>query len=441
MFDGFKIMVTVYAVVQRIALNPLFEFIVEVDDTTGEMVRKLAKYKGIEIIIIYATKQKDGTYKSLEYPKAIIKGSLHKFYNEGKHNYDNFNRNQLRQSIINLELIFGCEVLDAKIENVEFSVNIIPPIATTSLMNKISMYGRTPFKDGRFKNSDYKEVILQHYYVKIYDKGLQNYLHQNILRVEYKSKRMKPLNDIGLYCFGDLLKDEIYANLGRKLIDMWQKVLILDDSIRVDELTPKQQMDLNKWLNPNNWNKLTNHSNKKKFNQELERYKKVVANHSDNLHEQTRLLINKKWEKLTTIPKPKKVDLGKINDLCIVLKLPYSDIRCKVTNLPIGMQKESQFLCRSGIRFYYENYSGIYKYYLHVRLSEKQKLKSLTAQFDEIAHSVRNEYFNKIHNTRRGIKKLFCEPGLFDNMQLIEKEKLVLAGFLVNINKIQQYGI
>ena len=99
-----------------------------------------------------------------------------------------------------------------------------------------------------------------------------------------------------------------------------------------------------------------------------------------------------------------------------------------MTNLPIGMQKESEFLCRSGIRFYYENYSGIWKYYLLPRLSEKQKLKSLTAQFDEIAHSIRNEYNNQKHNTRRGIKKLMCEPGLFDTIQLIDKEKLMIAG-------------
>lgn len=417
MIDGIKILIIDRLVVGRMAANPLFNFIIDIDEATGGIVRKSAKYKGLEVII---------------YPsgKAIVKGSLHKFYNEGKHNHNEFNRNMLRQSIINLELIFGCEILETKIEHIEFGVNVRPPISTRKLMQKIIMYSRESFKDGTFADSDFKEVDLQQFYIKAYDKGRQYKQHEPIFRFEYKAKKMQPLNDIGLYCLGDLLKDETYAKLGRILNGKWNRMLIIDDSIRADELTPKQANDLRDWLNPMYWYKLTSSANPKKFNQELDRYKKVVVNHSDNVHEQTRLLIMKKWEKLTTIPKPKKLVLGNITHLYKGLILPYSDIRCKVTNLPIEMQKDgSVFLGESGAKFYYENHSGIYKYYLKPCIRDEWQNSPLTVQFEKIAHSIRNKQFNKIHNTRRSINKLIGAPSLFDNMQMIDKEKLMIAGY------------
>jgi len=111
---------------------------------------------------------------------------------------------------------------------------------------------------------------------------------------------------------------------------------------------------------------------------------------------------------------------------------PLLEKQCLVTGLDISMQKiTSKFMSISGIKFYKKNYPEIYKE-LKKRLSDKWKNESLEIRFKEIAHSIRNEYFNKLNNsrnnTKRSINKILSMPSLFDNRLLIDKRKLQIAG-------------
>jgi hypothetical protein len=103
---------------------------------------------------------------------------------------------------------------------------------------------------------------------------------------------------------------------------------------------------------------------------------------------------------------------------------------CKVTGLDISMQKEtSEFLCTTGVKYYYENKPKTYKE-LEKRLSQRWKDKPLKIQFQEIAHSIRNEYFNQKNNTRRSIENIYQEKTLplFDKATYISEEKKRIAG-------------
>lgn len=104
--------------------------------------------------------------------------------------------------------------------------------------------------------------------------------------------------------------------------------------------------------------------------------------------------------------------------------------RCPVTGLDISMQaKFTKFLTASGVEWYYMNEREIYYQFLSVRLSPESLNKDMKTQYKQIAHSIRNVESNKRNNTKRAIQKLLDDKNcLFNNLQLIDKNKLKQAG-------------
>ncbi len=104
--------------------------------------------------------------------------------------------------------------------------------------------------------------------------------------------------------------------------------------------------------------------------------------------------------------------------------------RCPVTGLDISMQSEkTKFITTAGIKWYYKNEIEIYYQFLATRLSGNFKKKDLKTQFKIIAHSIRNAESNPRNNTKRAIQKLLDDKNsLFNNLQLIDKNKLQEAG-------------
>ena len=119
----------------------------------------------------------------------------------------------------------------------------------------------------------------------------------------------------------------------------------------------------------------------------------------------------------------------------IGLNIAKTSKLCLITGLPIDMQKEeSKFLCTSGVRYYYNNHKEIYLKLLFTRLNKKWHNSTLKKQFEEIHHSIRNEYYNPINNAKivenkikEKINRLIETPSLFDNSLLIAKDKLKIA--------------
>ncbi len=86
-----------------------------------------------------------------------------------------------------------------------------------------------------------------------------------------------------------------------------------------------------------------------------------------------------------------------------------SDIEQKSTaytsSLDIGI-KQGSYLNSHGVEYYYEKNREVYNQILEPRLSKRWKSKSLTVQFREIAHSIRND------GQYLGLGK--CQPQDFD---------------------------
>ncbi len=102
-----------------------------------------------------------------------ISGSLHKYFNDGKHNFNQFNKRDLFSTIHTLGKELDLDLLQFKISGIEFGVNILPPISSREIIDYSLMYKGRPF-ESKYHNDEvnYKQVELCQYKVKLYDKRL-----------------------------------------------------------------------------------------------------------------------------------------------------------------------------------------------------------------------------------------------------------------------------
>src|SRR5665647_804712 len=435
MIDGTKLKIIDSNFALQLLSSPNFEFILEVKEKTGEINQcKTAKYKNVTIRV----------YDS---GLVLITSSLHKYKNNGEHNFDNFYLYEVFEVIGEWQKLFGFDLTTVKIENIEFGVNITPPVPTKEIIKSIVSHKREQFKQLSLPNSDYKECKHQQFIVKIYDKAKQYNQPNQILRIESKFLKMAELNSAGIYYLSDLLKPDIYVVLGRILNDTWKEVLFIDQTVCVEKLTLKQREDVKDWRNPLYWQELTGHRIKKKFNTEKVRYQKIVHEHSENIQAQISNLISEKWEKLTDNSDPfrtekrekltdflngKKTETGKINPLYNEILFPNNENRCIVTLLIFRNQRPgTKYLSEKGIKWYCENEPETYEKRLKSLLSVKWLLLHIGEPekvfFNEIYHQIRNKGLDPKHNLKRDLLNLKNKgPKLFATIDLLPPEKLRL---------------
>ena len=102
---------------------------------------------------------------------------------------------------------------------------------------------------------------------------------------------------------------------------------------------------------------------------------------------------------------------------------------CMVTGINISMQKSgSKFLGISGIRQLKKTDPEGCEKLKNQRLNSKWLIYPLDIQIREIAHSIRNEFYNPKNNTKKSILKINEDPVLFDNWSLISQDKRQIAG-------------
>lgn len=435
--------------------NKNLEFKTYVSERTGEINKNrfIAEYKNLTFQIV------NNQYVSLS-------GSIHKFNNKGVHNYNDFNLYDLFRAIKELYVKFKINPFLTPLNNIEFAVNIIVPFKPKTFIktNVISHKG-TPASIKTFKGNGYlKEFEHSQYYIKVYDKGMPFNRPDNIFRFEIKVIKMEYLQKIGIKTLADLLNTEKLQNLGNKLNSVFNELLIIDKA-NTKNFTLKEKEIYQNGINPMFWERLKPHSKendyirlRSKYNRENEKFKNLINKYNLNkTQRELSKLITTKWNDLLKIDMEKRYKLTTFLNECFqrktvqidqyftnekkteTVQIDTSNIasnctdnikKCKVTNLDISMQKENSiFLCVSGIEFYQIYFPEIYRE-LEKRLSKKWRNITIDKRNIEIAHSIRNEHFNKIHNIKRSIKKITSYPSIFNNFDLIDKRKLEIAGLI-----------
>lgn len=480
MIDGIK--ARLRSDLDKIRRNPRLEFKGTHSTKTGEvdlMKPPVALYKGLELV-------DNDSYIE-------IKGSVHKFFNEGKHNYNDFSISDLHQALLQIQDELDVNLYNIQLVNIEVGLNLHTKDSPGTILNSFILHRGQRFQQRKLYNMHFKECIHSQYYIKVYDKGLQYSVNGNILRCEIKFRKMEKPNEMGIRVLSDLMDINKIAKLSDLLYRVLGEILIGNITITPTGLSKKDRELFYRGHNPDYWASINPNSGdypggsmdvefkrlQKIYERRFKRFKlllsKCGANH---LHEQLlndikgkaiQLLSSSCSVEVSPYPdtenqgkltgpdeclchasrfeafqktgetdlinlegnnKNKNANAGEIDRLLYSVKSRQSKNQqknCPITGLNISMQKENSiFLCTSGIVFYKEYYPEIYSDLLK-RLSPRWSNCNEKVQIREIHHSIRNQYFNPLNQTRKKIEKLFRYPSLFDQRSLIRTDSHKVA--------------
>ena len=198
------------------------------------------------------------------FPSGYIElaGSLHKYYNDGKHNYNQFGRKEAEIALKRLIEATGLELPYFKVDSVEVGVNLMTPIPSDDIINNALMYKRRPFEAKYCSDEgNYRQATLSEYWVKLYNKRLhyekQGYdIGYEILRFELKINKMRMLAKFRVFTLEDLLIsiEQIAKDM---LPKAWKEVLLYDPTM--NKQTKEKTI---KYANVNFWRGIAGKNNR-----------------------------------------------------------------------------------------------------------------------------------------------------------------------------------
>ena len=258
---------------QKLIENP---YLAEYWDTTvhnsdGRYKYELAEYFGLKFRI--------------KNEKVRLQGSVHKYRNAGRHNYDDFRAVDVAEVVQELSEHLEIDTSTTLLNNIEFGVNVVLPFRVNVVLNNLIVFKGEPFMKVVEDKMSYYQCKKTQFIIKIYDKGKQHNLPDNVLRFEIKVMRMQYLETKGikLRYLSDLLNMDIYEPLGNILIEVFEGILFGDNTINESNLTAKKLETYLRGNNPTTWKPQKGETERKRlyrlemsFKSILERYRTGV---------------------------------------------------------------------------------------------------------------------------------------------------------------------
>lgn len=376
--------------------NSLLDFYDNINLSTGQL--KTTNKNGNKV-----TPSKNASYNGLEFKiydtgTVTLSGSLHKYWNNGAHNYNDFNFNAVLWVLKDLKEKFNIEPENCILKCLEIGINITPPIPTNDILDYSFLHKTLPFEYQ--KNSEegkYKQAQHSQYIVKLYNKALhylsKGFKIQNeILRFEIKYTKMQKLNEKGIFNLNNLVKYGL-DNFKSELLNEWKNVLFFDNTIQIDTLSAKTKTTLLEYSNQNYWTGLLNNKQTKNFRYHKNQLKKITFENSKRIQDLTTEIMSKKIDLLNT-------DTIQIDTLTIrskrIVSITSDNQICEVTNINISMQKnDSILLSHTGLKYYYKTDKKVFEQIKRKYLSKVWFNSNFETQIKEIAHNIRNTKSNQ----------------------------------------------
>lgn len=210
--------------------------------------------------VLLKTPYLQATYRGLSFKVfdsgyVEVTGSLHKYFNEGIHNHNDFNRENLISVLNDLKSRFGIDQKNTSIHSIEFGVNLYNLPYDTSLIVDHCLMHSTKFFEERYNSNKGKYIQAQHSQMtlKIYDKakqyrGMDLNVMDEILRIEIKVTRMEYLKKKGIRISSlwSLLTLD-YGRISEQLLKEWGKVLFYDFTSTLTSSSSLQYRDKIFW--------------------------------------------------------------------------------------------------------------------------------------------------------------------------------------------------
>ncbi|OWP85281.1 hypothetical protein BWK59_00650 [Flavobacterium davisii] len=243
-------------------------------------------------------------FKIFENKLVTLSGSLHKYWNDGLHNYNDFNQEAINVVLGELKVKFNISPQQCVIKCLEIGINLTLPLQTSEIINYCFLHKTKPFEHKYNSNKgNYKQCVHQHYVVKIYDKAKQfkskNYqIIDEIFRLEIKYKGIAKLKGKRISTLQDLLNYEL-SNFNADLLKEWDNILFYDNTTRINTLCKRDRGSIKNYSNPLYWVELLNNGQNENYKYHKKRFNKLIEKHSNNLKRLIRDEISLKVLELT----------------------------------------------------------------------------------------------------------------------------------------------
>tara|TARA_B110000046_G_scaffold120733_1_gene127388 strand:+ start:3440 stop:4309 length:870 start_codon:yes stop_codon:yes gene_type:complete len=164
-------------------------------------------------------------------------GSLHTFYNNGMHNYNDFNSKAFIIALNSLYLDLGIKPQNLYIIHLEWGYNIKPPVKTNYILDRLLQHksvnktvGIDCKIEGKYSQFKHSAKIL-----KIYNKGMHFKIGYEMLRVEIKQINWSEYRLKGITTLQDFIKADKTLFVD-ELLHQWKRTILYDIQ---DTLEPK----------------------------------------------------------------------------------------------------------------------------------------------------------------------------------------------------------
>lgn len=297
MIDFVKILVTGVSSVE-LELNPYLDFYDKINLATGQI--RTINRNGKK-----TTPYKNAFYKGLEFRiydtgTITLQGSLHKYWNAGEYNYNDFDYNAFLSVLTDFQRKFNIDSNNCVLKCLEVGININPIIETNEILKYCFLHKTKPFEYQ--KNSfegKYKQVVHSQYIIKIYNKALQyNFkgfnISKDILRFEIKYTKMEKLKKFGVKTLKDINKTQLQA-FKKELLNEWNNILYFDNTTQIYPLCKRTQNEaLLKYSNPVFWTNLIDNNQNENFKYHKKQMQKLILLYSKNVKEVIAEIMSKK---------------------------------------------------------------------------------------------------------------------------------------------------
>lgn len=332
--------------------NRLLNFGNMVNTDSGEVIQKrhgylnkVAMYKNLKIEISTNLKTKFSTIN--------ITGSIHK-YAQNNTNHQDFNFANVKETINELCNTLHLNPSNCLLHHIEFGLNINPLHSTTDILNSIILCKGIDYEKKEFNNTGYlKSFEFSQYKIKIYDKGKQYDLNNNLLRFEVKVQRMQYLHSKGIKIntLYDLTTSVFYTDLLKVIISNIDNILFYDYRIEQLQILNKNHLlIMAKGANPQYWIKLKNLVSANTFYKKLNEFKTLESKYAPtDLKTELKNIVSNKWNNLlntcTNLPLVENNKVVRIYTN-IVSKNIQPPKHCLSCGKDISHQKSNSKYCR-----------------------------------------------------------------------------------------------
>lgn len=292
MIDGFKIIIQDFDP-NHWQDNPYLSLNIVVNEGTGVLVsgEKFADLDGLRFSVS-PCKSPPGKYF------AMIRGSLHRWANNGGDNAQDFTFAQLKAAITKLCEVANIDPHRCTLHKLEFGVNIPAPMPAAQFLRRIVTLPDRPFVAMNPKKPALGKVAtVNELKLKAYDKGQQTGSHvNNLVRLEVATDRMRPLQKANIKTLADLLNPQNLDALGVILSDLVTEIITDEPGVK-----PQNEKDKIRWeqyRNPLHWQQM----HKQKRYKARQVYRRFVAQHLTNPPLYCALLeVRKTWSFLLNV--------------------------------------------------------------------------------------------------------------------------------------------